>query len=224
MMKKAKKIKVFLVDDHAIFREGLKHILSSRKKYEILGEAADGKVALEEIDLRRPDIVILDISLPTISGIEIALYIKKYYENMRIVILTRHDNQAYIHQLLKQGIHAYVLKDNSSEDLLRALEEIGKGRVYLSPQITNKIVQNFSIHENMLINDDKNDLFAKITPREREVLKLLSEGKSNKDIAKILRISAATVKTHRINIMRKLSINNIADLVMYAVKVGLVET
>lgn len=222
-MRKTKKTKVFIVDDHAIFREGLKHILAVRKKYEVLGEAADGKTAIEEIDLRQPDIVILDISLPTISGIEIALYIKKYYENMRIIILTRHDNQAYIHQLLKQGIHAYVLKDNSSEDLLRALDETSKGRVYLSPQITDKIVQNYTLHENNLINEDKNDLFSKLTPREREILKLLAEGKSNKDIASLLWISSATVKTHRNNIMRKLQINNIANLVVYAVKAGLVE-
>lgn len=226
-MNKKNKKTIYLADDHTILREGLKLILADKKRYDIIGESGDGKEALEEIKQLKPDIVLLDISMPTMSGIEIARYIRNYYPQIRIVILTRHDNEVYVEQLLKFGINGYVLKENAAQDLARAIEAAIQGYTYISPEITSQLVSDFPTNASKnLIGAplDKGEHFARLTPREREILKLLAEGKSNKEISSLLWISPATVKTHRNRIMKKLDIHNIADLVIYAVKSGLIET
>lgn len=213
-----KKLTFYLVDDHAILREGLKHILSSQPENVVIGEAGDGGIAFEEIDRVKPDVVVLDISLPVVSGIEITRKVRKYHPDIFIIILSRHDNEEYISQLLKYGIHGFVLKDDAGEDLLRAVEAIRKGEKYLSPRIARQLMEGLG-------NREKNpeDQFSLLTNREREVLKLIAEGNSNEKIAQILWISPRTVKVHRQNIMAKLKVNKVTDLVKYAIKSGIIE-
>lgn len=214
--------KVFLADDHGILREGLKHILNQTGYCEVVGEAANGKEALEKIDEIKPDIVILDISMPELTGIEAARKIRKYHPEMKVIILSRHDNEEYLEQLLKYGIHGYVLKDDAGHDLIRAMEAVLKGETYLSPRITTRIMKDLSAPGREK-RDPGTSRFQSLTNREREILKLIAEGKSNEDIGQDLRISPRTVKVHRSNLMRKLDVHKVADLVKYAVKTGLIE-
>lgn len=212
-----KDLRVYLVDDHTILREGLRLILSQAPGVQIVGEQGDGRAAMEEIDQLKPDLVVLDISLPSLSGVEIARQIRKYHPEMKILVLSRHDNQEYVEQLLKYGVQGYILKEEAGSDLLKALDVIRKGENYLSPRITKHLVTG------MERKKSANDPFEILTNREREVLKLVAEGKSNEKIAQALWISAKTVKVHRANIMRKLDIHKVADLVKYAIKAGIIE-
>jgi DNA-binding NarL/FixJ family response regulator len=217
------KTKIFLADDHAILREGLRYILGSVTGYEVVGESGDGREALGMIEKLKPDIAIIDISMPGMTGVEIARQVKKYTRTVRIIILSRHDNEEYVNELLKLGVNGYVLKDNAGDDLLRAVAEVSKGNIYLSPRITRKIVTDYlspNVRETAGRPDSQ---FTALSTREREILKLIAEGRSNAEIASTLWISDKTVKVHRSNIMKKLDIHKVADLVKYAVKSGLVE-
>ncbi|MDH5719635.1 MAG: response regulator transcription factor [Spirochaetia bacterium] len=220
--------KIFLVDDHLILREGLKHILSETDLYEVSGESGDGREALEKIEKMKPDIVILDISLPSLSGIEIARQVRKFHKEIKIIMLSQYDNEEYIDELLKYGIHGYMLKDSAADDLLKAISEVLKGNIYLSGQVTKKLVQDFLPKPSVEIASDSPDkkeksIFSILSAREREILKLIAEGYSNDKIASSLWISPKTVKTHRANIMKKLNLSSMAELVKYAVKHGIVE-
>lgn len=214
-----KKARLFLADDHAILREGLVHILSKVPEYDVIGESGDGKEALDRIEKLKPDLAILDVSMPTMTGIEISREIKRYNPGVKILILTQHDNEAYVKQLLKNGIDGYILKENASDELLKAVEVILKGKSYLSPEITKKIVSGFS--EDNGTREDERSPFTVLSNRERVILKLIAEGKSNREIASTFFISDQTVKTHRANIMKKLDIHKLADLVKYAIKCGI---
>lgn len=218
-----KKITIFIADDHRILREGLNLILSSDPRFEIVGESGDGKEAVELIDKLKPDITILDISMPTMTGIEATKYLKKYVSGTKIIILSRHDNEDYVKQLLKYGINGYVLKDDAGDDIIRAIDEVLDGNFYLSPRITSHIVTDYIVSEQNKNKGDKETVFRVLTSREREVVKLIAEGKNNTEIAAILRISSKTVKVHRANIMKKLGIHKLAELVKYAIKTGIVE-
>jgi len=195
----------------------LRLILSQASGVEIVGEQGDGRIAMEEIDQLKPDLVVLDISLPSLSGVEIARQIRKYHPAMKILVLSRHDNQEYVEQLLKYGVQGYILKEEAGSDLLKALDVIRHGEHSLRPRITKHLVSG------MERKKSANDPFEILTNREREVLKLVAEGKSNEKIAQALWISAKTVKVHRANIMRKLDIHKVADLVKYAIKAGIIE-
>lgn len=218
------KISIFLADDHVILREGLKHILMEDSTIEITGEAGDGREALEKIDKIKPDIAILDISMPTLSGLEAARVIRKYNKSIKIIILTRHDNEEYVHQAIKNGVNGFILKDSAGDDLLKAVRDVMNGNIYLSPKIVTNIVKS-GISEpgsrnKLRLKSEKKQL---LTNREKEVLKLVAEGKSSNEIASLLRISPKTVKVHRLNIMNKLDIRNVTALVKYAIKSGLID-
>lgn len=217
------KTKIFLADDHAILREGLRYILGSVTGYEVVGESGDGREALGMIEKLKPDIAIIDISMPGMTGVEIARQVKKYTRTVRIIILSRHDNEEYVNELLKLGVNGYVLKDNAGDDLLRAVAEVSKGNIYLSPRITRKIVTDYLSPNVREASGRPDSQFTALSTREREILKLIAEGRSNAEIASTLWISDKTVKVHRSNIMKKLGIHKVADLVKYAVKSGLVE-
>jgi DNA-binding NarL/FixJ family response regulator len=217
------KTKIFLADDHAILREGLRYILGSVTGYEVVGESGDGREALAMIEKLKPDIAIIDISMPGMTGVEIARQVKKYTRTVRIIILSRHDNEEYVNELLKLGVNGYVLKDNAGDDLLRAVAEVSNGNIYLSPRITRKIVTDYLSPGVREASGRPDSQFTTLSTREREILKLIAEGRSNAEIASTLWISDKTVKVHRSNIMKKLDIHKVADLVKYAVKSGLVE-
>jgi DNA-binding NarL/FixJ family response regulator len=217
------KIRIFLADDHSIVREGLRLILSDIPNYELIGESGDGKETLELVEKLKPDITVLDISMPTMNGIDIARKLRKYVPESNIIILSRHDNELYVKQLLEYGVKGYVLKDDAGDDLIRAIEEVSKGNIYLSPKLTTYFVEDY-IHSQKSVSRAVRDLpLSKLTAREREVLKLIAEGNSSKEIASILRISPKTVKVHRMNIMNNLDIHNVAELVTFAIKNGLFE-
>ncbi|HOP64127.1 MAG TPA: response regulator transcription factor [Spirochaetota bacterium] len=216
-------VTLFLADDHTIFREGLKLIIEDVPHYRVIGEAGDGKEALDLMEKLKPDVAVLDISMPVMSGIEVVRYLRKYVPEIKIIILSRHDNEEYVKELLKSGVNGYVLKDDAGEDLLRAVDAVMKNSVFLSPGVATKVVSDYVALEKNLQDDSDNSLFKLLTGREREILKLIAEGKSGSEIAEFLRISPRTVKVHRTNIMKKLDVHKSSELVIYAVKNNIIE-
>lgn len=219
-MSDEKKLKLYLAEDHAIVREGIMLILSTVNDLEVIGGSGDGREALEQIEALKPDLVILDISLPGMTGIEITHSLRRYHPQIKIVILSRHDNHEYLDQLMKEGIHGYVLKDDAGDDLVRAIQAVRKGETYLSPRIATRLVSGLRGQGSDQLSTGQ---FTLLSNREREVLKLIAEGLTNEEIGKKLWISGKTVKVHRQNIMKKLDIHRVADLVKYAIKSGIVE-
>jgi len=216
-------ITLFLADDHTILREGLKLIIEDVPRYTVIGEAGDGKEALELIEKLKPDVAVLDISMPTMSGIDVVRYMKKYVPDSKIIILSRHDNEEYVKELLKTGVNGYVLKDDAGDDLLRAIEAVLNGNVYLSPGVATRVVSDYVSLEKSAPLEEGASQFDLLTGREREVLKLIAEGKSGQEIAESLRISPRTVKVHRANVMKKLGVHKSSELVIYAVRNNMIE-
>lgn len=216
-------VSLFLADDHTMFREGLKLIIEDVPQYRVTGESGDGKETLELIEKLRPDVVILDISIPTMSGIEVARYLKKYVPGIKIIILSRHDNEEYVKELFKTGVGGYVLKDDAGDDLLRAIDAVMKNTVFLSPGVATKVVLDYVGLEKNRQHNTGDSQFMLLTGREREVLKLIAEGKSGIEIAEYLRISPFTVKVHRASIMKKLNVHKSSELVVYAIKNNIIE-
>lgn len=208
-------IKVFLVDDHKILRESLIFLLQQENDIEVIGEAADGHRAIVEILRLKPDIAIL---LPQLNGLEVAARLKKEDPAIKIIILTMHKNEDFVARAYQLEVNGYVLKDNALEELLKSIRIVQAGGIYLSSDITSTVVAGFVA--NFKQKEGKTDL---ISSREREIVQLLAEGNSNKDIAHHLNLSLKTVETHRSNIMHKLSFKNITDLVLYAVRNHIIE-
>lgn len=201
-----KEIKIYLADDHNILREGLSLVLSSRKEISIIGESGNGKVAYEEIQKFKPDIAILDISMPDMTGIEIARNLKD--SKIKIIILSSYDTKEYISEALKQNILGYVLKEDAGKELFDAIDSAMKGKLYLSKKI--------QYSEELEFESD-------LTKRELEILKSIARGMSNREISQLLGISESTAKVHRTNLMNKLGIHKATDLVKYALKNKLIE-
>lgn len=212
------KIKVFLADDHKILRESLVILLQQEHDIEIVGEAAEGQLAYQEILRVKPDIAILDISLPQLNGLEVAARIKKEQPVTKVIILTMHRNEEFVARAYQMEVSGYVLKDNALEELLKAIRTVHAGGIYLSANITSAVIAGFV--KNFNVEKKKTDV---ISAREREITQLLAEGNSNKQIAQMLNLSLKTVETHRTNIMHKLGLKNITDLVLYAVRNHLIE-
>lgn len=215
------KIKIFIADDQLILIEALKGSLLATGRYEIIGFATDGRDAIAQIPQLKPNIAILDISIPGLSGIEISRQIIKYYPETRVILLSHYDDNSYVKEALKVGVHGYVLKTSSFVSLLEAIEAVQKGGVYLSPRITGQLVGAINSNDNSLAAT--NTALDTLTPREREILELIVEGKSQRELANALFITVATVKSHRLSIMRKLGIHKSVDLVKYAVKNGIIK-
>jgi len=217
-----KKIRIYIADDHAILRDGLKLILSQNENFEIAGEASDGKTAMEEVEKLKPDICLLDISMPILTGLEAGRLIKKYNRSIKIIILSRHDNEVYVKQALQIGINGYILKDYAGSEIIRAISEVMSGKIYLSPKLVKNLTTGSLLNNNsraVKINNEKTIL----TGRENQVLKLICESKSNDEIAEIFRISVKTVQVHRQNIMKKLNLHKVGDLIKYGIKEGIIE-
>jgi len=211
-------IKVFLADDHKILRESLIFLLQQERDIEVIGEAADGHRAIEEILPLKPDIAILDISLPKLNGLDVAARLKKEDPAIKIIILTMHKNEEFVARAYQLKVNGYVLKDNALEELLKSIRVVQAGGIYLSSYITSTVVAGFVANFNQ--KGGKTEL---ISSREREIVQLLAEGNSNKDIAQLLNLSLKTVETHRSNIMHKLGLKSITDLVLYAVRNHIIE-
>lgn len=213
------KIRVFLADDHKILRESLVILLSQKDNIDVIGASGDGQEAYRKITELKPDIAVLDISIPRLNGLDLADKLKAEMPEVKTVILTMHKSEEFVTRALCAGVRGYVLKDNALEELIECIETVYEGKMFLSQDVTGIVVDGFvsNIRDNPAAQENT------ISAREREVLQLLAEGKSNKDISDTLNLSIKTVETHRANIMRKLGFRNITDLVLYAVRNHIIE-
>jgi DNA-binding NarL/FixJ family response regulator len=212
-------IKIVLAEDHTILREGLKALLSSDPQFEIIGEAADGREAVRCVEKWGPNLILMDLSMPRMSGMEAIREIKKRCPDIRIIALTVHKTDEYLHTSLQAGADGYVLKDATHEELVLAIKKVMKGQSYLSPGVSGKVIEGYLEGKETVLSDSP---WETLSPREREVLKLIAEGYKNKEIADDLCISLKTVEKHRANLMKKLDLHNAAALTVYAMQKGLV--
>ncbi|MBP7736109.1 MAG: response regulator transcription factor [Spirochaetes bacterium] len=215
-------VNIYLVDDHAVLRDGLKVILGAVPGYRVVGEAGDGRTALDEIERIKPHVVILDISLPVMTGIDVARQLKKYHPGIKIIILSQHGNEEYVNKLLGFGVEGYLFKESASQYLVRAIDEVSRGNIHLDPNITKMLVDGMT-GARPVPAEAKEGVLPSLSEREKEVIKLVAEGYTGKEIGAMLRISEQTVKVHRANIMRKIKADSTADLVRYAVREGLIQ-
>ena len=208
------KIRILLVDDHAILREGIRAILEQEPDISVVGEAEDGRTAVRLACQLKPDIVLMDIAMPLLNGLEATRQIRHDCPEVRVLILSMYDNDEYIRQALANGAMGYILKDATAHELINAIHAIQQGEAILSPAITRLVIENYLRWGDIQKDSSANGL----SPREREVLQLIAEGYSNKQIAEILCISIKTVQAHRLNLMTKLGLHNRADLIKYAIQ------
>jgi len=215
-----KPIKILLADDHTIVRQGLARLLEDQTDLRVVGEATDGRMALEKATALKPDIVIMDIAMPLMNGIEAAKRIRKQLPETKILILSMYSHEHYIHQLLETGISGYLLKDSSGRDIISAIKAAMKGETFLSPSISKKVVESYLSPRKSSSMEER---YKQLSNREREVFQLIAEGHSTKRIGEMLYVSVSTVKSHKGNIMEKLGISNPIRLVHFAIKLGLVD-
>jgi DNA-binding NarL/FixJ family response regulator len=209
------KIKCLLVDDHTLLRQGVRRLLEGEPDFEVVGESPDAGDAVEKARELRPDVVLMDIGMPGLSSFEAVRQIRKNRPETRLLFLTMHDDEDYLVQGLEAGAAGYVLKDTPAPQLFTAVRDVHKGGKYLSPQVLGKVVEDFRTRA----RDFKmRPRFSTLTPREREILKLLAEANSVKEIALLLGLSVKTVEAHKFNLMRKLDIHNKIQLVTYAIQ------
>jgi len=208
------------VDDHPIVLEGIKSRLSAQEDLEVVGEAADGQEALRKAKELRPDLVLMDISMPNMSGLEAVTLLRKRVPDSKIVILTMHDNREYIARIIRLGARGYLLKDTSPAELIRAIKLIHAGEVFFSPAVSRVLLDELASGKKGKSPPAK---AAELSEREREVLVLIADGRSNKEIAARLGVGVRTVETHRERIMRKLDIRTVAGLTKFAIANGMVE-
>ncbi len=213
------KVKIVIADDHAIVREGIKNLVELSDQFEVVGLAENGKDALAICKSEKPDILLLDISMPSMSGIETMKRLLKAKLKTKVIALTIHDEKAYLVETLSLGVKGYVLKDAGSDILLEAIREVADGKEYVYPSMRKYLDQKTK----KMILSGKTDVFDLLTSRELEVIKYLAEGKSNKDISDSLYISEKTVKNHISNIFKKLGVNDRTSAAMYAVKKGIIK-
>ncbi|OGV60337.1 MAG: DNA-binding response regulator [Lentisphaerae bacterium RIFOXYA12_FULL_48_11] len=212
-------IRIMLVDDHKMIRDGLRSLLEKHSNIEVIGEAADGQAAVQTARKLSPEIIIIDIGMPELNGIEATRQITALKCKPKVIGLSMHADRRYVAQMLKAGASGYILKDSAFEELVQAIETVAKGRTYLSPQIAGTVVTEFK----RTAKNDDGSVFSVLTEREREVLQQISEGCSTKEIASSLGVSVKTIETHRRQIMEKLNLHSVAELTKYAIKEGLTE-
>ena len=215
-----KTIKIFLADDHTIVRQGLAKLLEAEPNFEVIGEAEDGREAVNRVQTMLPDVVIMDIAMPMLNGIEATRQIKKILPQIKIIILSMHSQDRYISELIGLGASGYLLKDASGGEIVKAVAAAVKGDVYLSPSISRRVIDDYLTLKK---TSSQEDLYTKLSNREREVFQMIAEGHSTKKIADILCVSPSTVKTHRANIMDKLQLENISRLIQFAIRLGIVD-
>src|ERR1700720_529121 len=209
------KIRIMLADDHTLFRQGIRTLISAEADMEVVGEAPNGGDAVEKANEVRPDVVLMDIGMPGQSSFESARQIRKNRPETKVIFLTMYEDEDYLVQCLEVGAAGYVLKDTPAPQLVSAVRDVYKGGKYLSSQVLSKLVEDFRAR----VRDSKmRPRISTLTPREREILKLLAEGNSVKEIAVLLGLSVKTVEAHKFNLMRKLDIHNKAQLVTYAIQ------
>jgi len=212
------KIRILLADDHTILRAGLKMMLNAQPDMEVVGEAQDGRQAIEEAQKLQPDLVLMDITMPDVNGIEATRQIKRLISDVKILMLTMHEHDEYVFQALQAGASGYMLKEAADTELITAIHVITSGQFYLSPTAQSVVVGDYL---QKVRTGEERDSYSSLTEREREILKLVAEGFTNNQIAERLVISPKTVDTHRTHIMDKLNMHSRAELIKYAMRRGL---
>jgi DNA-binding NarL/FixJ family response regulator len=207
-------IRVVLADDHVLVRQGLRSLLE-REKFQVVAEASDGQELLRLAETHHPDIAVLDISMPTLNGIDAARELARSSPQTKVILLTQHEEEQYIHEALQVGVKGYVLKSQVASDLVHAMQQVSRGGIYLSPGVSRAVVDAYRSKSERPSDP--------LSGRERQVLQLIAEGKSTKDVASLLGISVKTAESHRSRLMQKLDIHETASLVRYAVRRGLVQ-
>lgn len=210
-----KNLRILVADDHELLRRGVRALLETHAGWEVCDEAVDGREAVEKAIRLRPDLVILDIWMPGLNGLEAARRIRKEAPGSEILILTMHDSEQVVQEVLAAGARGYVLKSDASRDLVAAVEALSHHKTFFTPSVTEMVLQNYLGGGSGAAEQGEISL---LTPREREVVQLLAEGRSNKEVADVLRISVRTAETHRTNIMRKLDCHSLSDLTRYAIR------
>lgn len=208
-----------LADDHQLMRSGLRALLEQQADLSVVGEASDGREAVALVASQRPDVLVMDIGMPNLNGIEAATQIAHSHPEVSIVMLSMHSDESYVLRALKAGAKGYLLKDSAEADLIRAVHSVAEGKSFFSPAVSKVLLDDYVRKLRRSGTDDPYDL---LTAREREVLQLVAEGKSNKDVAQLLNLSVYTVETHRSNIMEKLNLHGVPELILYAVRKGII--
>jgi two-component system response regulator NreC len=214
-----KKISVLLADDHRILREGIRSLLEKTPDIEVVGEALEGGDAVAKVQQLSPDVVLMDITMPGLNGLEATRQIKALRPLTKVLVLTMHENNQYISQFLRSGASGYVLKDTAASELVGAIRAVHQGDAYLYPSIARKLLEEYLLK---VQTGEERDSYDGLTEREQEVLKLIAEGKTNKEIAETLSLSVRTVQAHRANLMGKLHMHDRTELVRYAIRKGLI--
>lgn len=216
------KLRILLADDHEIIRRGLCELLQKREGWEVCGEASDGRQAVEMARRLKPDVVIVDISMPQLNGLDTTRQLLQDDPHARVIVLTISDSDHIIREALNAGARGFLLKSDAARDLVSAVEAVQNRRLFFTPRVSDLVLAGFLEKGHALSRNDPPDL-PTLTSREREVTQLLAEGKSSKEVATLLSLSTKTVETHRSNIMRKLNLHSIRDLVVYAIKNSIIQ-
>jgi two-component system response regulator NreC len=212
------KVKVLVVDDHDVVREGIRMVLSSDPELEVVGTASSGEQAIEEVHQLRPDVVVMDIAMPGLSGFEATRRIRESEPDVKVVALTVHDSEAYVFQMLQAGATGYVVKRAAAEDVIQAVKRASHGEAVLHPAVAKLVIKDYLSR----VERGEEQSFDSLSDREREILKLIAEGKTNREIAEMLFLSIKTVQAHRANLMHKLGMHDRTELVKYAIRKGII--
>lgn len=217
-----KKIKICIIDDHQLVIEGLVSMLEKQENIEILATANNGKEAIKKIEILKPELILMDLDMPEMNGFQATEYLKKHIPDLKIIILSMHQEKILIKKLIQMGIDGYLVKNSDKRDFIDCIEKVAQGKQFFSSEITRSLVFD-SNHKAKFTQDNTLTLLSQLTDREKEVLSLIADGNTNPEIAKLLFISPRTVDTHRKNLLKKLEVKNTAGLVRFALKSGLVD-
>ena len=212
-------LRILLADDHTVVRQGLRKVLEERPDWVVVAEAGNGRDAVKQAEELKPDVAILDVAMPLLNGIEATRQIVKRSPGTRVLVLTMHADEAYVNQILKAGATGYLLKDSADVDLIQAVAAVSQGKSFFSPGVARLMLDDYV---RQLADKGITDRYESLSEREREIFQLIAEGKANKEIAIILSISPSTVETHRARIMEKLDLHSAAEIVLYAVRRGVI--
>jgi two-component system, NarL family, response regulator NreC len=214
-----RKIRILLADDHQLMRSGVRLMLEREPDISVVGEASDGREAVSLVKTLKPEVVVMDIGMPNLNGIEAAYQMTQENPELAIVIVSMHSDESYVLRALKAGARGYLLKDSAEADLIKAVHVVYAGKSFFSPSVSKVLLDDYV---RKLRRSGTEDAYDLLTPREREILQLIAEGKSNKDVANLLNLSVYTVESHRSNLMEKLNLRGLPELILYAVRRGII--
>jgi DNA-binding NarL/FixJ family response regulator len=212
-------IRIILADDHVVMRRGLRLLLEQQEDFQVLGEAGDGREAVKLAELLKPDVAVLDITMPNMNGVEAAHQMSAKQLGVAIIVLSMHADEGYVLRALKAGVRGYLLKESPEADFIRAIRSVSEGKAFFSPLVSRLLVEDYV---RQLQEKDIEDSYELLSLREREIFQLIAEGKTNKDVANMLNLSLYTVETHRSNILEKLNLHSVPELILYAVRKGVI--